>query len=243
MLISIKDTIVIEMDTSAKIAKFSKVTHKIPKQKTAYHEYSPAIPTTVASLIQNDTLRHMNIERGGCIFYTFLNNKLYFCFGRDNKSSELTDFGGTKKRNNREDIIRCALREGDEETRCAFALGGLNVNNIKNHIVLYNNYMLIIFIYVTPDVGTDIFKVTSQRFLDCSNLPSYVDKNNLSCKYKEVSQLEWLDEDKFAMCLETRSTIPMFSKVKRFLRSFVPNGENIIKVYKNLLVPYNILCT
>ena len=119
-----------------------------------YGEYEPAILTTVKDLNYHSKMIQ-NISRGGCIYYTFINDKLYICMGRDKETGDLTDFGGKKLKFKNENIIQCAIREGNEETNCAF--GHFSIENIYFFKLLYNSYMLIIFIPVLTDEKKKIF--------------------------------------------------------------------------------------
>ena len=38
------------------------------------------------------------IPRGGVVFYTFIEDKIRFCFGRDQKNNDIKDLGGGKRK-------------------------------------------------------------------------------------------------------------------------------------------------
>ena len=97
-----------------------------------------------------------NIPRAGVVFYSFIDDELYLCFGRDKKSGELTDFGGGRIEKIGETSICCAVREGNEESKCAFS--EITVDQVQGFCCLYSSNMLIIFIPVASPNDTDIKK-------------------------------------------------------------------------------------
>lgn len=146
------------------------------------------------------------IIRAGVIFYTLIDNQLHFCFGRDNKSSDLTDFGGGRKKS--ESVSLCALREAFEESRKVF--GVINEQQIGQCPCLTNNDMAIIFIPVIAK-KFDIRIITQNLF----HFKYYLTDAEYKCRcYNEMSSLEWLDTQQFFDLLEVDSAQSMYTKVK-----------------------------
>lgn len=153
-----------------------------------------------------------NIPRAGVIFYTFIDEKLYLCFGRDKNSSDLTDFGGGKRQN--EDPITCAIRESNEESR--FAFSEIKVHQVQGFICLYSSNMLIIFIPVMAPDGVDICEITEENFSSKQFLNHY--QSGARC-FNEISDLVWLDETEISNIFSTRPNLQIFAKVRRFIYS------------------------
>lgn len=153
-----------------------------------------------------------NIPRAGVLFYTFIDDELFICFGRDRGSGDLTDFGGTRRP--RETPVQCAIREGNEESR--FAFSEIQPDQVQCFNCLYSSNMLIIFIPVAAPDGMDIRKVTSENFSSKQFL------NRRQCRercYNEVSDLIWLDEPAIENLFSSRPKFQIFGKVRRFIYS------------------------
>lgn len=162
-----------------------------------------------------------NIARAGILFYTLINKDLYICFGRDNRTGDLTDFGGHKQHG--ETPIACAVREANEETRHVF--GELKVDQTMNCRCLYNSNMLIIFVpVIAPDDNTNIIKSTMETFASKKYLAPGQHKNRC---YNEISGLEWLHENLVKNIFSPYPQIQMFAKVKRFICSCVDFNHDI----------------
>lgn len=161
-----------------------------------------------------------NIPRAGVIFYTFINDELYLCFGRDKLSGELTDFGGRKHTN--ENPIHCAIREGNEESRYAFSK--ISAHQVQYFSCLYSSNMLIIFIPVASPNEIDIRLITSNNFNERKFL-NYYQKNDR--RYNEISEIVWLNESQISDIFSNRPTLSMFAKVRRFIYSCNQLSQNI----------------
>ena len=171
------------------------------------------------------------IPRCGIVYYTFQNDQLYFCFGRDRISRDLTDFGGQRKY--LETPIECAVREGNEEAR--FAFGELTPENVQWFWCLYNSQMMIIFVHVATGNGENIFNLTIDNFNSAKMIPSqYIHMKagtiTISRCCDEISEMIWLNEDQIDDILSSSSRIKIYTPVKRFIRScpqFKKSGADI----------------
>lgn len=168
-----------------------------------------------------------NIPRAGVLFYTFIQGELHVCFGKDAKSGDLTDFGGGKRAG--ESPVKCAIREGNEESRYAFS--NLKIDQIQGFYCLYSSNMLIIFIPVASPDTRDIRELTGTNFKE----KQFLSKTQLKAKaFNEVSDIVWLDEAKLTNLFSERPTIQLFAKVRRFIYSCNDFSQNIEKMRRVL---------
>lgn len=205
--------------------------YKKPFKSLSRGKYEKPLLCQVSNLnLNSNTVK--NIKRGGCIPYTIYKGKLYICFGRHNPSRDLTDFGGGKQVN--EDIIDCAVRECNEESRGIF--GKITKEIVSRFNCLYNSEMLIILIYIEAADGSNIMENSKHQFEN--NIQEIV-KNKVSAKNKRNEQLEvlelvWISEEQ----IENISSLPLFNKVRRFLLSsglftisYTSNNEILTETY------------
>lgn len=165
------------------------------------------------------------IKRGGCIYYSFKKGKLKICLGKHQLSGDLTDFGGMK--NYDEDIIQCAIREGNEETRNAF--GVRKVEDVLLYPILHNVNMCIIFIPIDALGDDDVVELSKSNF----NQSKMLDKK---C-YQEISELVWLNEEEIMDIFSVWPKIKVFDKVRRFIVSYFGLECNI-EIIKQTLGDY-----
>lgn len=161
-----------------------------------------------------------NIPRSGVLFYTFIDGELFICFGRDNGSGDLTDFGGGRRQS--EDPIKCAIREGNEESR--FAFSEIQTEQVQGFFCLYSSNMLIVFIPVAAPDKMDIRTITKENFLSKQFLTGY--QSQARC-YNEVSDLVWLGESSIENLFSPRPNFQMFAKVRRFIYSCSSFSKNL----------------
>lgn len=171
-----------------------------------------------------------NIPRAGVVFYAFINDELHMCFGRDRRSGDLTDFGGGRIAKFNETPVACAVREGNEESRCAFS--EIRVDQVKGFFCLYSSNMLIIFIPVaSPHENMDIREITKKNFNDALFLTH---RQRRDRRYNEISEIVWLKEAQIDNIFSKRPAIQMFAKVRRFIYSCNRFSQNI-HVMKSVL--------
>ena len=173
--------------------------------------YENARFSTVAKLDFTDSFI-ANIPRAGIIYFTFIDNKLHMCFGRDRKTGDLTDFSGMKK--TRETPVSCALREGYEESRMVF--GEVSEFQIRQFICLYSTQMLIIFVPVVAPPGADVIKITQHNFETKHFLSPR--QRNYRC-FNEISELVWLNETQISNLFSLNPRQKLYLKVRRFIYS------------------------
>lgn len=191
--------------------------------------------TKLCRVYELDLRKYKKSSRGGVLPYTFINNELYICFGRDRESGDLTDFGGTKQIN--ENIIQCAIREGEEESRKSF--GQVSEGQARNFWCLCNSNMIIIFVPVelenSPNGAIeDIRKVTQRNFETKILITKH--QAGLRC-FNELSGIVWLNELQISNAFSTFPNFKMFWKVRRFIYSsglFNEKGCEIKNVLRNL---------
>lgn len=168
-----------------------------------------------------------NIPRAGILFYTFIDDELNLCFGRDIGTNDLTDFGGGRRRS--ESPIKCAVREGNEESRYAF--GEITTERIQGCFCLYSSNMLIVFVPVASPDHQDI------RTITCNNFDNKYFLNKRQSKarcYNEISEIIWMNESQINNLFSKRPNVQMFAKVRRFIYSCTGFSQNIT-IMKNVL--------
>lgn len=159
--------------------------------------------------VYNLNLSNLNIERGGVILYTFIDNNIYFGFGVDNKSKDLTDFGGgIKKRDG--NAIRGCLREFQEESLGIFKK--LTYDDVKMSPVIYNRHSMIIFIKHNLDCN-----YIRETFINCSQ--EFI-KNN---KKIEIIDIKWISLNLLHELLscDNSKNIKIYNRVANMLKQVV----------------------
>lgn len=149
-----------------------------------------------------------NQTRSGVIIYTIYNNTLQFILGIDTKSGNITDFGGGSKVN--ENVIETGLRELTEESLGVF--GNITRDEIKDHIIVYNSNMAILFIHL--NIEKNVFTEFEKR------------KNLMP--YTEVNMMIRLTEDQLCNIINGKKIggRVMYSKVRNFLKDiFNPTSD------------------
>lgn len=154
-----------------------------------------------------DHLLNMSIlpQRGGVIPYTINNNQIYFCFGIDTKSGQLTDFGGGIAYSKDNNAVSGALREFREETLCSF--GDTTLNDIHYCPVIYDRFNLVIFLYCIVD-HKDIINKFDDKVLSFSS--------KTSKKQPEISNIVWCSTDEYKTIIDKKGV--MYDRLRRFLR-------------------------
>ena len=156
-------------------------------------------------------------HRSGVIIYTVIKGKLYFCFGRDKDSGDLTDFGGGVKKTDASPV-QAGIRELIEESLGVFGI--IYEEEVQNYQAIIHNHMLIMF------------------------FPMEVDREECNIMFKEryeriakpeMSELVWLsyDEIKTIISSENRSFYEtIYDKVYSLL-------VDIEFVYRNIVTTDN----
>lgn len=89
-------------------------------------------------------------SRAGVIVYTQYEGKIYFISGIDNKTGEVTDFGGGVSYKIDTNALSGGLREFMEESLGIF--GAINLEEIKDCPVVYDPNNIIIFVPMKIDM-------------------------------------------------------------------------------------------
>ena len=171
---------------------FATVPQKFIKSKAPIQK-SQFLPSILCSVKSIDLSAKEKIVRGGIVFYTFVDGEFFLCFGRDVITGDITDFGG--RRENRESIIECAIREGQEESR--FLIPRITELSVQNYKCIYNitstsASILIIFVPIaSQNPNTDIIKSTKYNFTQKINL---TESQKYSHEFNEMEEIVWLSE-------------------------------------------------
>lgn len=206
---------------------FTKIPRKhINKRAIQKGSYENSRLTKVKDLdLTNPDIRR--IPRAGILFYTYIDSYLYICFGQDRKSQDLTDFGGTRRRN--ENPIRCAVRECNEESRLAF--GRITTRQVQECCCLYSSKMLIIFVPVVAPNGLDVRTLTWDNFVN-KNFLNISQSNHKS--FNEVSIILWLGEQQIKNLFSEMPYLQVYNKVRRFIYSCRYFSSNIDRMKRIL---------
>lgn len=149
--------------------------------------------------------KKIKTRKAGVVLCTRENNQLYFGFGIDFKTKEITCFGGKVEPSDK-DSIAGALREFKEETMEMFKL---DHSNVANDTVVYNKNYLIIFHVVTysKDKISEIFH----------------EKFN-TVEFNEILDIKWLCEN----------DLNFFMKRNKFYKEIVPLVSQIGYMLKKM---------
>lgn len=146
-------------------------------------------------------------QRGGVIIYTVHENNLYFGLGIDEKTGDLSDFGGGIRYKWDETAVNGSLREFMEESLCVF--GAYDAEMIKKNVVIYSLFMMIIFVHLEVDI---------RRISELFNDRVKTNRNT------EMSGLVWLTKDQFlnlirsgTLTLNNGTTHQLYYRVRKLL--------------------------
>jgi len=152
----------------------------------------------------------LKIGRGGVIFYTTIDDRVFFCFGIDSKTQDLSDFGG--RREDSENILETAIREANEESRKAIV--DLTLDKIQDCRCIYNNEMLIVFVKCEGNIIAE----SISRFRNRSNITEDEKERK---EFDEMTDLVWLTPEEIRPLLVRTKALScrMYSKVRKCLSS------------------------
>jgi hypothetical protein len=156
----------------------------------------------IKTIVKNLNLDYVKPQRAGVIMYTVCKDATYFGLGLDDRTHDLTDFGGTVNYKYKEDAITGALREFHEETLEIF--DAITKEMIQNSAVIYDENNLIIFIHVQVDPD--------------SVCKSFVDKyQSFNKKFSppEVCGITWLSWEEFSRNMKEPGAL--YPRVQKFL--------------------------
>lgn len=159
----------------------------------------PIIKTTVDKL----DLATVKSKRAGIVIYTTINDCIYFGFGLDSRTHDLTDFGGHVEYIKDSTPVHGAIREFEEETLNIFV--PFDIKDIKQCLTIYDLSNLIIFVRMNVDPEKVCVSFNKQ-------FQQSISKNN---DIPEVCGITWLTYEEFRQNIIKEGTI--FEKVRNFL--------------------------
>lgn len=159
------------------------------------------------------------VRRCGVIPYIYREGELLFLLGRDKRTSEYGDFGGTLKKN--ENPLYTAFREFREETNAVFPKPLYEDFNMASTgtCLIVEGSMAIMFLPVKEEHVDGIEK----KFQETEVKKSYV----------EMSCIRWFSESEFVSLISDRKS-SLWTKVRNFLGMF-----DIDKVLETLSSRYH----
>lgn len=180
-----------------------------PKTHNNAGKYHGAV---IKTLVKNLNLDYVKPQRAGIILYTTVNDAVYFGFGLDSRTHDLTDFAGGVVYKTDGDCINGALREFDEETLSIF--DPISVESLADCPVIYDSNNLIIFMHINihPDTVSFVF---NEKYKKVIASESFVEGKKRRKREPEVCGITWLTWEEFQSSIRTKGI--MFSRVQRFL--------------------------
>lgn len=197
--------------------------------------YEKARITRVYQLDLNDPVIQ-NIPRGGYLPYIFIDGQIFFCFGQDKDTLDLTDFGGTRKYT--ENIVQCAVREGNEESRLVFS--EITEEQVQGFLCLYSSNMLIILVPVDGPKGKT--RTKDMRDVTVRNFESgrFLNKRQIRTPcYNELSAIRWLNQEQTVNLFSEKPKYQMFAKVRRFIYScdcFSQKFDRFVEMLRDIFI-------
>jgi hypothetical protein len=173
------------------------------------------------SKVKELNLLFVRPPRAGFVLYTKVNSIIYFGFGLDSTSHDLTDFGGNIVYKKDPNVIAGALRELDEETLSIFE--PLTFEDVKECITIYDAGNMIIFIPVDLDPEIICMKFNDKyRRIAEQNRDNQSPKdlsprgNTTDLDLPEVCGITWLTWTELKSCLKPGKFV-LFNRLRQFL--------------------------
>jgi len=182
--------------------------------KYAYRSFNDGLKGDIEKNIYETSVKDFDCkihrpQRAGVIMYTIIKDEVFFGMGLDTRTHDITDFGGGVSYKIDKNAIIGALREFREETLEIF--NKINMDDIMNSKVIYDENNLIIFIYITYDPVKICYKFNEKY----NNI---IENTNNLFKHKnkpEVCGIIWLNISEYNYSIKTIGI--MFTRVKKFL--------------------------
>lgn len=156
--------------------------------------------------IKNIDWSQQHQRRSGAVVYTTYADRILLLMGVDTDSGDVTDFGGGVKIKHGEGPLDAAVRELKEESYGV--LGEIKKSDISDHLAIYTDELMIIFIHITFDVDAIMIEFNFRR--DKMDKP-------------EVDSLILMNIDQFKNLVKGGSVNDrvMYSKVKEVLQGAI----------------------
>lgn len=149
--------------------------------------------------VLNMPLGEITSKRGGILPVLSINGNKYFCFGVDRRSGDLTDFGGSKEKSDK-NIISCSLREFKEESGEIFTEPG--VGTLLSSYAVADESTFIMFMNV--HVNADYIRMLFHK--------KYNFRGN-----REIRDIVWVSLEELYMQLLLGEESIIFYRVRRLL--------------------------
>ncbi len=155
----------------------------------------------------------LKTSRAGVIPYVIINNSIYFLLGVDNRTKELTDFGGGVKAS--ENSIEGAIREFREETNSIFGKKMYSEGAFSDCITVSDCVKM-----------TILFKKIDKKWIANASRKFYFrTKYTQGLRYQEIDKLLWIHEMDFrTMVRHNNLNFILWEKIRRFLKMYNNNS-------------------
>lgn len=157
-----------------------------------YNDYTKNNSKVRTGLVKDNL--NIKTKRSGVVLYTKYADTIYFCFGRDSKTHDLSDFGGRTE--NSESAVDAAIREFQEETLGVFKL---EKDDILESFCIYDRDSMVIMVRIdeSPNTINDVFNEKAKNII----------KNKESDIDLEICGMVWIDFYDMMVCLHTSNPI------------------------------------
>ena len=170
--------------------------------------------------------------------------KIYFLFGIDKESGDITDLGGGVKRD--EFSLEAGLREFREESDEIFGNIYDHPNNYLRNIALSSNNMCVLFIPLALEWYDSAIPLFERR----KTIPfPTIDGHTKKKSHCEIERLVWIDEDSFIELIQSRTgccQLPnicdhqLWSRLQKFYRRKINKELHEalkIRYYEDIYIP------
>lgn len=125
--------------------------------------------------------------------------KIYFLFGIDRETGDITDLGGGVKRD--EFSLEAGLREFREESDEIFGTIYNRPNDYMRNIALSTRDMCVLFVPLAVEWYSEAILLFEKRKME----PFPAEGNGKKKSHCEIERLVWIDEDSFLDMIRSRS--------------------------------------
>lgn len=159
-------------------------------------------------------IKKSSIRRCGVIPYVIIKNVIYFCFGIDNRTKDITDFAGGRKFN--ETFSESARREFEEESLGVFDEYKCDYEN-KTKFKYKTNYTIFVKFYI-------------HDFNEMNNIQNEFNERLSNVKSSETCGIIWVSQHDILNKIYNND---FYSLTKSTLLNILDENVNFFNTYLN----------